>query len=229
MKIKTIIFAAAVALLASCGSSKKAIEETPTDITKPAASATTSKTQPAAPTTQPTTPQMQEITVKQFTADLDLAIGMGSDKYDLGGKVSMKRDQVVRMNLTFMGFIEVGIIEFTPDYILIVNRMGKEYTKAPYNSIDALKKNNITFQSIEAMAWQQLYAKDGKAIKNSELDRTLENLINSNMKSGKKVTVKIEVGKPNTTRDFETYTTVKSSYKEVPAQVLMAKLMSFAK
>lgn len=229
MKIKTIIFAAAIALLASCGSSKKAIEETPTDITKPATSATTSKTQPATPKAQPTTPQMQEITVKQFTADLDLAIGMGSDNYDLGGKVSMKRDQVVRMNLTFMGFIEVGIIEFTPDYILIVNRMGKEYTKAPYNSIDALKKNNITFQSIEAMAWQQLYAKDGKAIKNSELDRTLENLINSNMKSGKKVTVKIEVGKPNTTRDFETYTTVKSSYKEVPAQVLMAKLMSFAK
>lgn len=220
MKIKTILFATAVALFASCGSSKKIVDETPTDVTtKPATSQTTTK--PSTQTNEPT------ITVNRFMADLDIAIGMGKDNYDLGGKIYMKRDKVVRMNLTFMGFIEVGIIEFTPNHILVVNRIGKEYTKASYNDIEALKKNGITFKKIETMAWEKLYASDGKKIKNSDLDKTIENLINNN--TSKKVTVHIEVGKPNTTKDFETYTTVKSSYREVPPQVLMSTLMNFAK
>lgn len=222
MNIKTLILAAAVALLASCGSSKKAAEATSTDVLKPSTSQTTGKPSNTQQNPTPVT------TPSQFIADLDISIGMGKDNYDLGGKISMKRDKVVRMNLTFMGFIEVGIIEFTPNYILIVNRMNKEFTKAPYDSMDMLKKNNVNFKTVEGMAWEKFYSKDGKAIKNSDLDKTLENLINSNMKNGKKVTIKIEVGKPNTTKDFETYTTVKSSYKEVPAQLLMAKLMSFA-
>lgn len=229
MNIKTIIFGAAVALLASCGSSKHAVTETPADILNPT---TTPQTPPSSTVTTPSgkpQQQMPEITVSQFTADLDISIGFGDDNYDLGGKIQMKRDKVVRLNLTFMGFIEVGVIEFTPDYILIVNRMGKEYTKAPYNSMDAMVKNNINFQTIQTMAWNQLYAKDGKAIKNADFGKAIEDLINANIKGGKKASVKIAIGKPNTTRDFETYTTPKSSYTEVPAQVLMARLMSFAK
>lgn len=234
MKIKSILFATTVALLASCGSSKKVVDETPNiSVNTPASTTNKQNTtknetdkKPATTVTKQTEPV---ITVEKFTADLDIALTMGSDHYDLGGKISMKRDKVVRMNLTFMGFIEVGIIEFTPDQILIVNRIGKEYTKAKYNDIEALRKNGITFKKVETMAWEKLYAKDGKKIKDSELDKTIENLINSNMKNGKKATVHIEVGKPNTTKDFDTYTTVKSSYREVPADMLMASLMNFAK
>lgn len=244
MKIKTIIFGAAVALLASCGSSKHAVTETPADILNPTTTTQTPSTSTVTPSdnnpqqqsqqqvqqpSQQASPQLPEITVSQFTADLDISLGFGNDSYDLGGKIQMKRNQVVRLNLTFMGFIEVGIIEFTPDYILIVNRMGKEYTKAPYNSMDAMVKNNINFQTIQTMAWNQLYAKDGKAIKNADFGKAIEDLINANIKGGKKASVKITIGKPNTTRDFETYTTPKSSYTEVPAQILMARLMSFAK
>lgn len=228
MKIKTILFATAVALLASCGSSKKIVDETPTDVTTKPATSQTTKPTTSQTTTKPSTQTNEPtITVNRFMADLDIAIGMGKDNYDLGGKIYMKRDKVVRMNLTFMGFIEVGIIEFTPNHILVVNRIGKEYTKASYNDIEALKKNGITFKKIETMAWEKLYASDGKKIKNSDLDKTIENLINNN--TSKKVTVHIEVGKPNTTKDFETYTTVKSSYHEVPPQVLMSTLMNFAK
>ena len=226
MKLKTIILAATVAALASCGSSKKAAEATSTDILQSSTTTSAVTSQNTSAAQQTVTPV---ITVSQFISDLDLSVGFGSDHYNLGGKIAMKRDKVVRMNLTFMGFIEVGIIEFTPDYMLVVNRMGKQFTKASYDSIDALKQNNINFQTVEAMAWEKLYPKDGKKLKDSELDSTIENLINSNIKGGNKVSVHIEVGKPNTTKDFETYTEVKSSYKEVPATLLMSQLMNFAK
>lgn len=225
MKIHNLTLSILAALLfTACGSSRKISDNGQT----PSANAPSSKpatTQPV--TTQPATKQQQPA-VKQFMSDIDLTVGMGKDRYNLGGKVAMKRGQVVRLNLTFMGFIEVGVIEFTPEYILVVNRMGKEYTKATYDSIEELRKNNVTFSRIEETAWQNLYAENGKAAA-EDMDTMLEQLINSNMKDGKKVSIDIAVGMPDTQRQFETYTTVKSSYTEVPVQVLMARLMSFAK
>lgn len=207
------------AILAACGSSKKAAEKTELPVTK-----TETKTEKSKPVEQ----SGPEITVKRFVSDLEITVGMGRDSYTLGGKISMKRSEVMRINLTFMGFIEVGIIEFSPDGILIVNRMGREYTRISYDGTDALVKNNITYDSIEKLAWEKLYVDGGKKVNTVSLDNAIENLINSNLKDGKKVSVRIDVGQPDTKRDFTTYTIVKSSYKEVPPQVLMARLMSFA-
>lgn len=207
------------AILAACGSSKKAAEKTELPATK-----TETKTEKSKPVEQ----SGPEITVKRFVSDLEITVGIGRDSYTLGGKISMKRSEVMRINLTFMGFIEVGIIEFSPDGILIVNRMGREYTRISYDGTDALVKNNITYDSIEKLAWEKLYVDGGKKVNTVSLDNAIENLINSNLKDGKKVSVRIDVGQPDTKRDFTTYTIVKSSYKEVPPQVLMARLMSFA-
>ncbi len=223
MTLRRITIAiAAAAMLAACGSQKKVAEQTTTSApsTETPAGQTTSKPQ-TGQTPRPDGP-------RQFVSDLDLTVGINSDTYHLGGKISMKRDEVMRLNLTFMGFIEVGIIEFTPEDILIVNRMAKEYTRLRYDDMDALRKNNITFSSIETMAWDKFYAADGKKKSDTAMDKAIEDLINSNMRNGKRVTVKIEIGKPDTSRDFATRTTVKSTYKEVPAQTLMAKLMSLA-
>lgn len=220
MNLKHIISAAMMtAILAACGSSKKATEKTELPVTK-----TETKTEKSKPAEQ----SVPEITVKRFVSDLEITVGMGRDSYTLGGKISMKRSEVMRINLTFMGFIEVGIIEFSPDGILIVNRMGREYTRISYDGTDALVKNNITYDSIEKLAWEKLYVDGGKKVNTVSLDNAIENLINSNLKDGKKVSVRIDVGQPDTKRDFTTYTIVKSSYKEVPPQVLMARLMSFA-
>lgn len=212
MTIKTLapLFLAA-ALLSACGTARKASTPEP----QPMAAAPQTLTTPAPP---------------QFVADLDLGLTAGQDTYSLGGKLSMKRDKVMRINLTFMGFVEVGVIEFTPTYILVVNRMGKEYTKAPYDSMDALRKNNITFARLQTMAWDNLYATDGRKKSDNALGQALAKLINQGISDPmKQVKITITIGKPDTRREFETYTTPKSSYKEVPAQLLMARLMNFAK
>lgn len=220
MKLRSLIFiTAATTLLSACGTSKKLADTT--------VSTTTSTTSNAgiSSTSTPSSP----IPVARFVSDIDLSIDFGGDSYSLDGKLCMKRDEVVRLTLTFMGFVEVGTIEFTPDNILIVNRIGKEYTRMPYNASDILVKNNITFANIQAMTVDKLYAADGKAIKDSGLDTALANMLNSNLKNGKQVGIKLKIGKPDTKRDFDTYTTVKQSYTEVPAQLLITKLMSVAK
>ena len=152
------------AILAACGSSKKAAEKTELPVTK-----TETKTEKSKPEEQ----SVPEITVKRFVSDLEITVGMGRDSYTLGGKISMKRSEVMRINLTFMGFIEVGIIEFSPDGILIVNRMGREYTRISYDGTDALVKNNITYDSIEKLAWEKLYVDGGKKVNKVSLENAI--------------------------------------------------------
>ncbi len=205
---------AAAAMLTACGTSRKTVD------TVPETKTTTTPTQPAKST---------HSGVQHFISDLDVSIGMNSGSYDLGGKMAVKENEVVRVNLTFMGFIEVGTIEFTPEYILIINRMGKEYTKMGYKDWDVLVKNNITYQEVEDKAWQKVYAASGKNATDDSFDKAIQDMLASNVKGGKNISVKIKVGKPDTKKEFETRTNVKSSYTEVPAQTLIAKLMSFAK
>lgn len=234
MKIKTMIMAAATLAMCACGTSKKVADTATVDTTNTTtasnATTATNTTDTGKPATENTVPaNVFPAGITHSVSDIDLSIAIGDDSYDLGGKLWMKRDQVVRLNLTFMGFIEVGTIEFAPDNILIINRIGKEYTRMPYNASDVLVKNNITFSNIEQMAWQKFYVADGKKKNDVGLDKALEDMLSSNLKGGKKVKIHLQVGKPDTKREFEPYTTVKSSYTEVPAQLLITRLMSFAK
>ncbi len=51
---------------------------------------------------------------------------------------------------------EIGRLEFTPDYVLIVDRLHQEYVKADYTQIDFLRDNGINFYSLQALFWNQL-------------------------------------------------------------------------
>lgn len=224
-KIKYLFLLPLCLAIMACGSSKKAAEGKENTV-KIEENNKKQEEQKQQVQKQKPVAEKPSITVSRFVSDLKVNIELDGSKYSLDGKISMKRGEVMRINLSFMGFIEVGIIEFSPKDILIVNRMGKEFTRMPYDAFDAFTRNNITYANMEYLAWEKLYTENGEA---SNLDKAIENLINTNIRSGKPVKVSIKVGKPDTSRDFTTYTTVKSSYKEVAPELLMARLMAFMK
>ncbi len=224
-KIKYLFLLPLCLAIMACGSSKKAAEGKENTV-KIEENNKKQEEQKQQGQKQKPVAEKPSITVSRFVSDLKVNIELDGSKYSLDGKISMKRGEVMRINLSFMGFIEVGIIEFSPKDILIVNRMGKEFTRMPYDAFDAFTRNNITYANMEYLAWEKLYTENGEA---SNLDKAIENLINTNIRSGKPVKVSIKVGKPDTSRDFTTYTTVKSSYKEVAPELLMARLMAFMK
>lgn len=224
-KIKYLFLLPLCLAIMACGSSKKAAEGKENTV-KIEENNKKQEEQKQQEQKQKPVAEKPSITVSRFVSDLKVNIELDGSKYSLDGKISMKRGEVMRINLSFMGFIEVGIIEFSPKDILIVNRMGKEFTRMPYDAFDAFTRNNITYANMEYLAWEKLYTENGEA---SNLDKAIENLINTNIRSEKPVKVSIKVGKPDTSRDFTTYTTVKSSYKEVAPELLMARLMAFMK
>lgn len=106
---------------------------------------------------------------KNITSKIDLTINSSGKDISVSGKLNMRRNEVIRITLTPFGLMEVGRLEFTPDYVLLINRLEKEYVKATYNDIDFLKANGLDFYSLQALFWNELFQPAKKDLTDSDL------------------------------------------------------------
>ena len=150
-----LILPVLLVLFAACGAKKKTTTST-TVATK-----TTTGNAP--------NPELQKLGFLQKVADNavyannivgDMKFNLKVDGRDITapGSLHMRKNQVIRIQL-FIPLLgsEVGRLEFTPDYVLVIDRFHKEYIKADYNQLDFLKDNGLTFYSLQSLFWNQLF------------------------------------------------------------------------
>lgn len=141
-------------LMASCGAKKAMVKDTP-DVTKaPSAQGTSAVARKLAFVQKVND---QKVYANNIVADMSFTAQMGDRKISVPGAVHMRRDEVIRLQL-FIPLIgsEVGRLEFTPDYVLVIDRMHKQYIKGDYNQLDFLRNNGLNFYSLQALFWNQL-------------------------------------------------------------------------
>ena len=98
-----------------------------------------------------------EQTSKFITSKVKFSVEVGPQKLTLTGNLKMKRDDVIRVQLMAFGFVEAGRIEFTKDYVLIMDRINKQYLKASYIQMDFLRNSGLHFSSLQALFWNELF------------------------------------------------------------------------
>ena len=152
MKPLRILTIAAMAMMltmviASCGSKRKAVKETPK-----VATVDTLKQQAFL---QKVTDNAQH--ARFITSKVKFSVEVGAREMTLTGNLKMKRDDVVRLQLMAFGFVEAGRLEFTKEYVLIMDRINKLYLKVPYNQLDFLRNSGIDFYVIQALFWNELF------------------------------------------------------------------------
>ncbi|MBR4269727.1 MAG: DUF4292 domain-containing protein [Prevotella sp.] len=106
---------------------------------------------------------------KNITSKIDVTINSSGKDISVSGKLNMRRNEVIRITLTPFGLMEVGRLEFTPDYVLLINRLDKEYVKATYNDVDFLKANGLDFYSLQALFWNELFQPAKKELTDTDL------------------------------------------------------------
>ena len=94
-------------VVASCGSHRKAVKETPSK----ALSADTVK---KVNFLQQVTDNAQH--ARFITSKVKFSVEVGPRQMTLTGNLKMKRDDVIRLQLMAFGFVEAGRIELTKDY-----------------------------------------------------------------------------------------------------------------
>lgn len=122
--------------------------------------------------------------------------GMGGKDLSANGKLQMKRNQMVRISLRMLGF-EVGVMEFTPTDVLVIDRFNKQYVRAAYNEVGFLRQAGLDFYSLQALFWNELFLPGQHQLTVSDLKRfTLEQT--------QQTTVLVPTGTPRLTYRFIT-------------------------
>ena len=183
MKTSSILKIAApvmLLILSSCASKKKAVVENKPLTTEQLA-------------TKGFIAKVQENAISQkfITSKVKFSIETGAQKLTLTGNLKMKRDDVIQLQLMAFGFVEAGRIEFTKDYVLIVDRINKQFLKAPYNYVDFLRNSGINFYTLQALFWNELFMPGRQ-----KLDKTLLEKFSANMET-EDVVISLDEGKMN--------------------------------
>lgn len=167
MKIKNILFAVALGgmtlAMAGCGSKKAATEGTSSAVDKHKGG----NVQALAFVQKVAN---QKVSTKNIVGKMSLNVKMGSKNITVPGSLHMRYGEVIRIQafIPLLGS-EVGRIEFTPDYVLVIDRLHKEYIKEDYNKVDFLKNNGLNFYSLQALFWNQLFMPGTASISDANL------------------------------------------------------------
>lgn len=176
--IKILMISAVAMLMASCASKK--------DFTKQLQAATKQKQ-----ADEPVTSAVKQLTFVQKVSDnqvytknivgsMSLNLQAAGKNITLPGSIHMRKDEVIRLQV-FIPLLgsEIGRLEFTPDYVLVIDRMHKEYVKADYNQLDFLRNNGLTFYSLQALFWNQLLLPGKQKVGETDLKKFAADLSTS--------------------------------------------------
>ncbi len=152
-----------VALLASCGTKRHVTDTGGTDANTGATTGAVNTSAANALREACINKVTQNKTaVSNIVSNIDFRLQSGSKDITVGGKLSMRRDEVIRIQLIPLGLAEVGRVEFSRDSVLFMDRLHKKFVRGTYNDVSFLKDNGINFYSLQALFWNQLYVVGGK-------------------------------------------------------------------
>lgn len=207
---KILLLISTAVILASCHSSKKAATEDPAASTKPI----TTVTQP-----QQTTVTSPKATINSTETNLcskiQATIGMGSQSVTTSGSLKMRRDDVIQISLVdpLLGVMEIARIELSTDSLLIIDRYNKRYVKESYKNLPRINGEQIDFQSIQVMFWNEALRPD-----NDHLSYSFK------AKQTIKLDLKLNGIKHNS--DWDAHTDVSKKYTKVDAETLFKSIMN---
>ena len=146
-------------VLASCSSKKKVVEDPKPVATTPGQGAFRDKVKDNAQST------------KFITSKVKFSVEVAPQNITLTGNLKMKRDDVIRLQLMAFGFVEAARLEFTKDYVLIMDRINKQYLKAPYMSVDFLRNSGLNFYSLQALFWNELFQPNRTSLNAEDMEK----------------------------------------------------------
>ena len=134
--------------------------------------------------------------VKFLTSKVKFSVEVGQQKITLTGDLKMKRDDVIRLQLMAFGFVEAGRIEMTKDYVLIMDRINKQYLKAPWMSVDFLRNSGMNFQTLQALFWNELFRPNQSSLVKTNDKQVIDSIANYTiLESGDDMIIGLEEGK----------------------------------
>lgn len=109
------------------------------------------------------TVESQALTDECLTAKMNFHFKSGSQDLSVGGHLKMKKNDVIQLSLVALGIMEAARIEFTPQEVLVIDRLNKRYIRAPYKDFSFLKDAGIDYSILESLFRNALFSPEGNS------------------------------------------------------------------
>lgn len=212
-----------IALLASCASKKHAVS---TSTVVP--DEQTVVVSPTPDSGQEAEASRQDETCITSRVRLDLV--SGGKSASVGGMLRMKRNDVIQLSIVTFGILEVARIEMTPDYFMLVDKMGRQYVKAQYGDVSFLRDGGIDFNTLQAFFWDEQTRNvpgwERKDFVNIAGRSLPTKHIITIPRGSKTIKADLSLSNLNTDSDWEKRTQLPARYKEVSVEELISRILS---
>ncbi|MCQ2095348.1 MAG: DUF4292 domain-containing protein [Bacteroidaceae bacterium] len=154
MNKKIIIAIMLVALLSSCGKHRKG------DSSQPSSHADSSYVMDEKASSEHFDKvQAYATTADNLVAKVRATITLGDDKLSTNGTIKMRKGKGIQISLVdpVLGILEFGKLVFTESEVIVIVRVKKQYGRVPYSQVSFLHRANITFNSLQALFWHELF------------------------------------------------------------------------
>ena len=210
-------------LLASCRSKKEVVSTTTT-----VSDNTTIGVPPSQGNKQPADAKQQEETC--VTARVRLELSSNGKSTSVGGMLRMKRNDVIQLSLVTFGVLEVARIEMTPEYFLLVDKMGRQYVKASYSDVSFLRDADVDFYTIQSYFWNEQTSnysgwEQSNFVTVGGRSLPTKHLITIPARS-KTIKANLSLSNLNTDSNWEKRTQISSRYSKVSVDELWTRIMN---
>ncbi len=111
-----------------------------------------------------------------YSAKMKLTANVGGSTLSSQGTLKMKEGEGVQMGITPLGLFEAARAEFSPLYVLVINRLKKEYSLVHYSNIALLQQLGLNHALLQAVLQNRVNLPEDKTTAKAlaAMDITLE-------------------------------------------------------
>ena len=88
---------------------------------------------------------------------ISMCLAADGREVTVGGSLKMKRDEIIQLQLTALGLLEVGRLELTPDYLFVQDKINKRYARIRWEELPGIQGSGIGFSTFQSLFWNELF------------------------------------------------------------------------
>lgn len=97
-----------------------------------------------------------------LSGNLKLSVNVDGKPFSAKGTMRIKEGCGVQIGMTALGLIEVACLEFLPENMRLIYKLGKEYADIPYSEVAFLQKTGIDYNLLESVLMNRAFSPDGR-------------------------------------------------------------------
>lgn len=93
-----------------------------------------------------------------FTSRVKFNLNLSGKNVSVNGILRMKQNEVIQLSLLMPVLrTELGRLEITKDYILIIDRINKRYVQVPYGDLKFFADTDVSFYTLQSLFWNKIF------------------------------------------------------------------------